>query len=89
MRIFAVILVLCSLGACSARQCKLDGAYLESRETGAMVNPDNGELPARDPVYDIPPIPEGKLSASRSYTDAQGLQKTDCIDRPPRISPTP
>lgn len=82
--LFSTVVILL-LGACSARQCTLEGRYLESQEVGQLVNPGNGELPERDPAYDIPPTAKSELSATRSYIDAQGQERKDCLDKPPRL----
>ncbi len=85
IRILGISLVSMFLMACSARQCAFDGAYLNAQEYPDLQSVDNGELPPRDPAYMIPPIPDQDYKASRSYTDAAGEQKTDCLDRPPRL----
>ncbi len=82
-----LVVLLGALAGCSARECKLDGAYLQAREAAPLRNPDGGNLPARDPSYDIPPIPKQERVASRSYTTSTGEQREDCIDRPPRLPP--
>lgn len=85
IRIVGISLVSMMLMACSARQCALDGAYLQAQEYPDLQSADNGALPSRDPAYMIPPIPEQDYKASRSYTNAAGEHKTDCLDRPPRL----
>lgn len=87
IRILGVTVLALLLGACSARSCKLEGDYLQAREMGPLVNPGNGELPARDPTYDIPPIPDETIHRQRKYTAADGTEQSDCADRPPRLPP--
>ena len=87
IRIFASLLLLSSLMACSARTCTLEGAYLDAREYPDMQNPLDGDLPPRDPAYQIPPKGTQEYRASRSYTTADGESKSDCLDRPPRLVP--
>ncbi len=86
IRVMGLVVMSVMLMACSARPCKLEGSYLEAREWGDLVNPVNGELPPRDPAYEIPPIPDSSLSAERRYVGADGQEKSECIDRPPRLS---
>ncbi len=82
-----LIVLLGVLAGCSVRECKLDGAYLQAREAGPLVSAESGNLPVRDPSYDIPPIPKQEQVASRSYTTSAGEERQDCIDRPPRLPP--
>lgn len=85
IRIILAAGTLLLLSACGARQCVLEGDYLQARQTPPLVNPDGG-LPAPDPSYQIPPAPGGEAKAARSYQTAEGEEITDCIDRPPRLT---
>lgn len=85
IRILLASLLLCGLAACSARTCTLEGEYLQAREYPALKNPDGGELPPRDPAYQLPPVPQQEYKSSRSYIDEQGDTQSDCLDRPPHL----
>ncbi|MGJ8670779.1 MAG: hypothetical protein ACSHXK_14915 [Oceanococcus sp.] len=88
IRLVFVGFLLSSLMACSVRTCELEGAYLEAQEYPDLQKPgQKGELPARDPAYQLPPIPDQEYKAGRSYTNAEGKEETDCLDRPPRLIP--
>ena len=88
IRLIFTGILLSGLMACSARTCTLEGAYLEAREYPELQKAgQEGDLPARDPAYQLPPIPDQEYKAGRSYTNADGGTETDCLDRPPRLVP--
>ena len=86
-RLIFLAFLIFGLSACSARTCEFKGAYLEAQEYPELQNTGQGELPSRDPAYQLPPIPEQDYESSRSYKNADGKVESDCLDKPPRLIP--
>lgn len=87
IRFVFLIALAMALGGCSVRTCTLEGAYLEAQEYPDLQNPSNGELPARDPSYQLPPQPDRPYVTAQGYKKPDGEVEYDCLQQPPRLIP--
>ncbi len=77
------------LGACGAKQCRINNDYKPVSEVGPLKNPQSYALPQPDPTYHIPELADtAPAPAAPVATGKKGrVRAVDCLDFPPALPP--